>query len=333
MLKLKTFFFTSILGISAPLFAVNYSNEVLAIGVGARAMGMGGAFSAIADDSTAVYWNPAGLPQIKNAEISAIEQGRQYSGLGLNEVGSRYLFASGAVNAGGAGSFGAAFMRFGVEDIPYVTGLDAQGVPIQQGSFQTQDFGFMASWGKRWHKSFSSGLTLKYLSGGTIGLKTALGDASYSYFGADLGFLVDFGGMSRSMKGLSFGLNLQDLGNTGVQWKNTPTSPTDAVDLNPKAGLAYSPQMRFLRDNGSVVTFAVDADPKYGSNTLMHYGGEFWYKDTLAFRGGLRQFLGGYQSLEGTLGASFKIYILQVDYAFINYELTPIHYLSLAVKF
>lgn len=38
-------------------------------GVGARAMGMGGAFIAVADDSTALHWNPAGLSQIRRVEI------------------------------------------------------------------------------------------------------------------------------------------------------------------------------------------------------------------------------------------------------------------------
>lgn len=38
-------------------------------GVGARAMGMGGAFIGVADDSTALYWNPAGLAQIKSIEF------------------------------------------------------------------------------------------------------------------------------------------------------------------------------------------------------------------------------------------------------------------------
>ncbi len=120
---------------------------------------------------------------------------------------------------------------------------------------------------------------------------------------------------------------------SGVSWKNTPTDPTDKVDMNPKVGLAYSPPFAFLKDNGSILTLAFDADPKYGSNTLLHYGTEFWYKDTLAFRGGLRQFLGGLQSNETSLGASFRFFVLQVDYAFINYELTPMQYLSMAVRF
>lgn len=36
---------------------------------GARAMGMGGAFVAVADDATAIYWNPAGLTQQENAGL------------------------------------------------------------------------------------------------------------------------------------------------------------------------------------------------------------------------------------------------------------------------
>ena len=39
-------------------------------GVGVRAMGMGGAFAGLADDFTAVYWNPAGLAQMQQREVS-----------------------------------------------------------------------------------------------------------------------------------------------------------------------------------------------------------------------------------------------------------------------
>lgn len=37
-------------------------------GVGARAMGMGGAYSGVAEDFSAIYWNPAGLAQIRRIE-------------------------------------------------------------------------------------------------------------------------------------------------------------------------------------------------------------------------------------------------------------------------
>ena len=317
--------------------AVNYSNEVLAIGVGARALGLGGAYVGTADDSTAVYWNPAGLPKIKHIEVAAIQQGRQYGSSGLNEVGSQYFFMSGGMSVPKIGTFGAAIMRFGVDAIPQVSStLGPNGEPVIDGYFKTQDLALLGSYGVKFNPSFSGGLTLKYLTGGTSGLKqtsSVMGDASSSYYGADLGLMVDFGGMTPNLQGLTFGLNVQDLYGSGVSWKNTPTNPTDKVDMNPKAGIAYNMPFAFLKDNNSQLTFAIDADPKYGSNTLMHYGSEFWYKDTLAFRGGIRQFLGGLQGIETSLGASFRIYILQADYAFINYELTPMHYLSLAVRF
>ena len=38
-------------------------------GVGVRAMGMGGAYVGVADDFTAVYWNPAGLVQMETREV------------------------------------------------------------------------------------------------------------------------------------------------------------------------------------------------------------------------------------------------------------------------
>lgn len=41
------------------------------LGVGARALGMGGAFTSLSDDYSATYWNPAGLYQIKRMELSA----------------------------------------------------------------------------------------------------------------------------------------------------------------------------------------------------------------------------------------------------------------------
>ena len=45
--------------------APKYSNEFLAVGVGARALAMGGAQVATVSDATATFWNPAGLAYIK----------------------------------------------------------------------------------------------------------------------------------------------------------------------------------------------------------------------------------------------------------------------------
>ena len=42
--------------LATPAVATKYAGEFLKIQVGARALGMGGAFTAVADDATAPYW-------------------------------------------------------------------------------------------------------------------------------------------------------------------------------------------------------------------------------------------------------------------------------------
>jgi len=46
----------------------------LKTGVGARALSMGGAYTSISDDPTAIYWNPAGLALVNQIAFSAMGQ-------------------------------------------------------------------------------------------------------------------------------------------------------------------------------------------------------------------------------------------------------------------
>jgi len=50
----------------------NIGSAPLPVGSGARALGQGGAFTAVADDATAASWNPAGLVQLEKPELSAV---------------------------------------------------------------------------------------------------------------------------------------------------------------------------------------------------------------------------------------------------------------------
>lgn len=329
----------ALLSLAAQAQAVNYANEVLSIGVGARALGMGGAAVAIADDSSATYWNAADLTNIQHMDVSAAQQGRDNTALnfGTNQVGSQYFFLSGGATLPKLGSFGLAIMRFGVGDIEQTSAnTNVDGSPVLLGTFSSQDLAVFLGYGHDIGKAVSLGLAVKGMFGGTSGLVAdptsgTKGDAKYTYFGADLGLLVKFGAWSPSLDGLTLGLNLQDLVNSGVAWTGTVSNDTETVDANPKVGLGYSLPFEFLKDSRSSFTLTVDADPKY--QTLMHYGAEYWYKDVLAFRGGMRQFTSGSQSNEFSYGASFRFYMLQIDYSYIAYELTPVQYLSLTVRF
>ena len=73
---------TCALGFSAAL-----ADPSQQVPLGARAIAMGGAFSAVADDGTALFWNPAGLVQIGNQEITAAYADLYGSGIKDNFVG------------------------------------------------------------------------------------------------------------------------------------------------------------------------------------------------------------------------------------------------------
>ena len=68
MLKKSAFLLTTLIFLSSSLNAqtviAKYAGEFMALGVGGRALGMGGAFVAVANDVTSGYYNPAGLANL-----------------------------------------------------------------------------------------------------------------------------------------------------------------------------------------------------------------------------------------------------------------------------
>ncbi len=74
MLKIKSIFIMGLLMLCVLSTQGTAQEEIFFIGeelgVGARAMGMGGAYVGVADDYTAMYWNPAGLAQLRRMEVN-----------------------------------------------------------------------------------------------------------------------------------------------------------------------------------------------------------------------------------------------------------------------
>src|SRR3989304_4818753 len=88
-----------------------YAGEFMAIGVGGRALGMGGAFTAVANDVTAGYYNPAGLANLNYPQISLMHS-EQFGDL------VNYDYGAVAIPYGNDMSFGLSIIRLGVDGIP-----------------------------------------------------------------------------------------------------------------------------------------------------------------------------------------------------------------------
>jgi hypothetical protein len=100
-----------LLGSSLSALADDAGQETpfVSLGVGARSLGMGGGFTALADDATSIHYNPAGLASLEYQEFAFMHS--------LLMEGSIYDFAAWAYPINENHGFGAGIMRIGTDDI------------------------------------------------------------------------------------------------------------------------------------------------------------------------------------------------------------------------
>jgi len=106
-----------------------YPGQFLRMGLGARAIGMGGAFVSVADDGYAVYYNPAGLSGIQNRTISL--------GMRFLSLDRTFGFLGYAQHLGPSAGIGFGLVHAGVDDIERrdVTGIPFGNIPYSENAF------------------------------------------------------------------------------------------------------------------------------------------------------------------------------------------------------
>ncbi len=126
--------------------APKYSNEFLAIGVGARSLGMGYSHVAAVNDVTAGYWNPAGLLGVRgDLQVGAMHS-EYFAGI------AKYDYIAIAKPIDSASVIGISFIRFGVDDIPNTTELIDNNGNLDYNritSFSAADNAFLISYARK----------------------------------------------------------------------------------------------------------------------------------------------------------------------------------------
>ena len=78
---------------ASPAFPAAFPfEEARPLYVGARALGMGNAFTAVADDATAGFWNPAGLIQWQGVKLFGVNKFHNRSDYGFDPKGIGYAY-------------------------------------------------------------------------------------------------------------------------------------------------------------------------------------------------------------------------------------------------
>jgi hypothetical protein len=118
--------------------------QFLKIGVGARGTGMAGAHSAVANDVTSIFWNPAGLASVKGYAAD-ISQTFWFAGMSHN-------FASAVIPVGEKYRFAASFTSLSSGDIKITFGVTAKYV--QQAFTNVSSGGFVFDLGTRYNTGY-----------------------------------------------------------------------------------------------------------------------------------------------------------------------------------
>ena len=184
---------------------VKYGAEFLAGGVGARALGMGGAYVSHANDVTAGYWNPAGLDALAYPE-AAYMHAERFGGVVAFDYGAV------AMPVTARSTVGVSFFRSGVDDIPNTLGvpLREDGTPAVDPEayidrFSAADYALFVSYARKLDRRFRVGATGK-LIGATSATSPRPGATRFDV------------GAQATLGRFVFGVTLQDISTMVQSW-------------------------------------------------------------------------------------------------------------------
>jgi len=272
------------------------------IGVGARPLGLGGAFVAVADDGNATVYNAGGLGYIETIQLS-FTHARHFAGL----INHNYFGV--VLPFGKIGAFGISFGQLGEKENIYKE---------QMGTL---------SYSRRILERVSAGVNVKVL--GTSFDKDNEAVSSNEYFADKTNTsaaTIDLGVLVKPIAGLSIGFAAENLAPADVNISADVPDEDRYVPKNVRIGLAYnlsaiaqSAQQEALRDVLEDMQGLFEASFRNGE-TEIHVGAEAWIQKSIGLRAGYGAKSGVGSSSSMALGASVKIpiseFALQFDYAF-----------------
>jgi len=170
----------------------------LEIGVGARGLALAGAYTALAEGVTALYWNPAGIAELEGP-AAAFSIADLYGDAGIT-----HTFAGGVLPVGSNGAFGIALMQLSSGDIQRTTeAFPDGGDPAFGNTFSYTATAAGLYYGRRLTDRLGLGVGIKFATEG-------VDNAKASYIGLDIGTKFRTG-----LYGTHIAASLANLGTSG----------------------------------------------------------------------------------------------------------------------
>ncbi len=279
--------------------------QFLKLAVGARASGMGGAYVSVADDASAVFWNPAGIAKITGNVVS-INHMMMPADIAFDQA--TYVFQLGFI----PGSFAVNARALTMDDMPRTTVYRPTGDGTY---FDAGDMSFGLTYGRS--------LTDKFAVGGTINIvRSGLDEYTAQSNTVDFGTIYDTG-----FRSIKIGMCISNAG-----------SEMKYIERDVKMPILFRVGMSMnLYQNGphSVLSAAEFSHPPDNAER-MNAGAEYAFQDFFFARGGYNF---GYDSDGLAFGAGFKFPVSgaavgRLDYAYTDWgTLGGLHRISMELNF
>ncbi|HEY5038885.1 MAG TPA: PorV/PorQ family protein [bacterium] len=253
---------------------------ILSVGLGARAVGMGDSFTAIADDLSAIHYNSAGLAQITDPQLSLMHNsyldGGFYETLG---------FVLPCHDAGTLG-LGINYLNYGS-----IENRDSTGTLL--GSYTPFDISARGAFGFRMDNNTYLGISSEWM-------RQEIAGVVHTGISWDIGFLT------KPFDRFSVGLNFQNLGvETGGY--NLPASLS--------IGAAY--RLGLTKQDRDVLIFDGDGNLSFQGVSRLNGGVEYTFMKNYFLRGGYSYALTSDPVGNGlSFGAGAQLGHFQLDYSF-----------------
>ncbi|MFZ4621288.1 MAG: PorV/PorQ family protein, partial [Bacteroidota bacterium] len=293
----------------------------LKIGVGSRALGMGEAYTTIAEDASAMYWNPAGIAAGTQAQM--IYSHYNY----IADI--NYDFGGVVVPMGDVGTFGAfaGSLDYGEIERTTVQSPNGTGEKVSAGSFV-----FGVSYGRALTDRFKIGGSVKYI-------RESIWHSSADGIAVDIGVLYTtfFKNIKIGMSISNFGTEMQMNGrdmlvqhdiSEPIAGNNENLNAHLDADKFPlpilfRIGLSSNIAKDFLGLEEYDLIVAADAVHPNDNYEYINVGAELsLFKKLVSLRGGFRQLMLAEREGGLTLGAGVETEvngsIINVDYAYVD---------------
>lgn len=289
----------------------------LTIPVSPRAAGMGSAFTAIANDATAAYWNPGGLSRIKGNEFSA-----SFTEW-LVDTKTNWFGVSVKLDDNNAVALSFNQLDYGEEEI--TTADQQNGTGEYWGA---SDFAVGLSYARNLTDRFSIGGSFKYIN-------QKIWNESASAFALDIGLLF-----YTQLPGFTIGMNISNFG-TEMQLDGKDLLRTNDIDpvnsgnnaaiaskldtdtwplpLVFAVGVSYNP----INSENWNLLLASDAVIPNNQSTYGNFGAEITWSNLISLRGGYSSV--GKEEAEETFSAGvglqydFGGFFAKIDYGYSDF--------------